>query len=340
MTGFIKFRDKIRQLVAGHEQLLARIWHFAIALVGLLIINQQFGYMRTLNQWWIAVVIAVICAFLPIKGLTTVVMMYGLIHLASLSTDVAVTTLVLALIMLAVCGYFRAKDTYNLLTVPICYQIHLPFAISLGAGFLRSFNEIATVICGGVLSYYLKVLGDNAALFLDSSVEMTALDLIQNYVLTDQMFYFYMAAMIVMFLVVYFLRNRDMNYAWLIATASGILAEFIIMMTGYLFTGNEEEITMLVIGNVVLVGVGLVFTFFILDLDYSRVERVQFEDDEYYYYVTAVPKIKVAQEDKEVKKITEETHNRSNIRHSFARRGRAEETERTSPEHKDDETMS
>ena len=42
----------------------------------------------------------------------------------------------------------------------------------------------------------------------------------------------------------------------------------------------------------------------IRSLDYSRVERVQFEDDEYYYYVKAVPKASVTQEDKKVKQIT------------------------------------
>ena len=35
----------------------------------------------------------------------------------------------------------------------------------------------------------------------------------------------------------------------------------------------------------------LVLQFFIFNVDYSRAEYVQFEDDEYYYYVKAVPKI-------------------------------------------------
>ena len=32
--------------------------------------------------------------------------------------------------------------------------------------------------------------------------------------------------------------------------------------------------------------------FIFMNLDYARTENVQFEDDEYYYYVTAVPKRK------------------------------------------------
>ena len=40
-------------------------------------------------------------------------------------------------------------------------------------------------------------------------------------------------------------------------------------------------------------------------MDYSRTENVQFEDDEYYYYVKAVPKIGVAVPEKQVMHITE-----------------------------------
>ena len=38
-------------------------------------------------------------------------------------------------------------------------------------------------------------------------------------------------------------------------------------------------------------GVSLILEFFFYNLDFSRVERVQFEDDEYYYFVKAVPKM-------------------------------------------------
>ena len=46
--------------------------------------------------------------------------------------------------------------------------------------------------------------------------------------------------------------------------------------------------------------VGLILQFFFFNLDYTRTERVQFEDDEYYYYVKAIPKIYVANTEKKV----------------------------------------
>ena len=42
-----------------------------------------------------------------------------------------------------------------------------------------------------------------------------------------------------------------------------------------------------------------------MSLDYTGVRKLQFEDDEYFYYVKAVPKLKVAVVDKTVTRIEE-----------------------------------
>ena len=50
---------------------------------------------------------------------------------------------------------------------------------------------------------------------------------------------------------------------------------------------------------------GLILEIFFFSVDYSRSENLQFEDDEYYYYVKAVPKLSVARPEKTVKRINE-----------------------------------
>ena len=47
--------------------------------------------------------------------------------------------------------------------------------------------------------------------------------------------------------------------------------------------------------------VGEILEFFLFHVDYKRTERLQFEDDEYYYYVKAVPKITGAKKSREYK---------------------------------------
>ena len=54
----------------------------------------------------------------------------------------------------------------------------------------------------------------------------------------------------------------------------------------------------------------LAVEFFAFNLDYSRTEKVQFEDDEYYYYVKAVPKVTLSAPERRVKKINKANHRR------------------------------
>ena len=63
--------------------------------------------------------------------------------------------------------------------------------------------------------------------------------------------------------------------------------------------------TVLIVSAALGLVLGFVLEFLFLSVDYSRTENMQFEDDEYYYYVKAVPKIGVPVPEKTVKHITE-----------------------------------
>ena len=94
-----------------------------------------------------------------------------------------------------------------------------------------------------------------------------------------------------------------MDYAWQIAIAAGAIADVIIMLIGDYVLGVSVSLVTLVIGVVVSALIAFLVQFFVFSLDYTRTERVQFEDDEYYYYVKAVPKKTIAVKDKSVKRI-------------------------------------
>ena len=51
--------------------------------------------------------------------------------------------------------------------------------------------------------------------------------------------------------------------------------------------------------------VSMIVKLFVFSVVYTRTEYLQFEDDEYYYYVKAVPKVSVAIPEKTVKRINE-----------------------------------
>ncbi len=310
MNSFIIFRDNIRKAVLAKESLFIKIWTGIIALVGLLCISANFGYQKTLSQTWVSLALALVCAFLPVRGMAAVLTIVLLVDLSSLSLQVAMVALGLVVAGYLACAYFRSKNTYNMTTVPVLYCFHAPYAMALGTGLMCSLSEITSLICGTVTAYFLHVIKLNATAILDESSKVNIFTLLREQLLMSRMFYFFLVAMVAMFLVVYFLRLSAIKMSWLVATVAGVGVEFIIMLTGFLLNNAKSEIPGLIIGNVICFAVGFILNYFILDLDYSRIEKVQFEDDDYYYYVTAVPKIRLVSEEKEVKTIN---HKRGNV---------------------------
>ena len=119
-------------------------------------------------------------------------------------------------------------------------------------------------------------------------------------------------------IMVYLIRKLSVDYAWTIAIVSGALLDIVILMVGDLIYDANFSIGGVILGSIAAMAAAFVVQFFRFNLDYSRTEKVQFEDDEYYYYVKAVPKMTVATPEKKVKKITTQRNSR-NARHTHSR---------------------
>jgi hypothetical protein len=115
--------------------------------------------------------------------------------------------------------------------------------------------------------------------------------------------YLCVLAMILTVLVVYFIRRLAVDYAWEIAIGVGIATNIVVHLIGALLPGVTVKIVALLLGSVVSGVLAFIVKFFVFSVDYTRTERVQFEDDEYYYYVKAVPKNVIAEPKKTVKRI-------------------------------------
>ena len=102
---------------------------------------------------------------------------------------------------------------------------------------------------------------------------------------------------------VYIIKRLSVDHSWTIASIAGTIADVMILLLGDLMYDTNVSVIGILLGSVVSLGIALIIQFFVLGVDYSRTEKVQFEDDEYYYYVKAVPKMTVAAPEKTVKKI-------------------------------------
>ena len=78
------------------------------------------------------------------------------------------------------------------------------------------------------------------------------------------------------------------------------------MAAGGLFLDVLNPIVPLFVGTMGSVIIAEMLHFFLFNVDYSRTEMLQFEDDEYVYFVKAVPKVSIAEKDVTVKIFEEE----------------------------------
>lgn len=318
MNSGVQFRENLRRFLSQNDRVLERILKGLMAFASFLIINSNFGYSTVLNSVWLPVMVAVLCAFIPGSALTLVVIVYLLIHMASLQADIALVAALLFGVAYVFTNIYEGRIYYNVIGIPLTYQLRVPYVFPVLSALLGKSSEVITVICGSVIAYYLKSVKEHAAQIIDNQSNISVSDILMDGMLSNTMFYVFMTAMVAAFLVTYVLRCSTIHNAWVLGSIVGVSVEFVILLAGYLILNRESQIPYLIIGNLITLLVALATSYLFFDLDYNRTEKVQFEDDDYYYYVTAVPKVKMEKEIKEVKKITEGNPSARNAKMNFS----------------------
>ena len=303
MNKTIKIRDAVRNFVIPNSEWLTKIGKGLLAFVSFMIINHYFGYITFLDNPVIALVLAIGCAIIPMRAGGLLVMIYVFFQLTGLSGQVAALALLLMLASYGLSIFYGSKHMFNIDYIPVALQIQMPYPIVALSALFGRMADVTSVICGGILSFYLKIVRENASLFIEDS-GVSIIDVISKRMITNPMFYIYIVSIVALFVIIVVVKNSKLKHAWLIAISVGIFTEMVLMMLGYIMTGNISRVSMLIVSNVVAFIMGVAMNFLFRDLDYDRVENVQFEDDDYIYYVTAVPKIELAREEKRITRIT------------------------------------
>ena len=191
------------------------------------------------------------------------------------------------------------------LLTPMSFILGIPYVMPLAMGLLGSPASAVSVGCGVIVTFFIRNIADGSSTF--SAMEAEDMASRFRYIIDGFISNKGMILTIVAFtatiIIVYLIRRLSVDYAWTIAIIAGALADVMILLVGDLIFDTNVSILGLIIGTVVSGLLAKVIEFFAFHVDYSRTEKVQFEDDEYYYYVKAVPKITVSAPSRTVKKI-------------------------------------
>lgn len=305
MATLLEVRQLIKQFYAKYDVYVNPVLKFALAFGSFLIMNMKIGFMQQLKSPLVALGMALVCAILPVNAMVVLGGILIIAHAYALSLEVcAVIAGVLAVMYLL---YFRvsSKQGVLLMLTPICFMIGIPYVIPMLGGLLFGPAAAIPAGCGVVMYYLLNYMSQNSTSLGTGEIENGATkvaSLIDSLVANKEMFVCVLAIMLTV-LLVYFIRRMSVDHSWELAIGIGSVVNIVIHLLGALLPGVSVKVVPLLIGSVVSVLVTFCVKFFVFSVDYTRTERVQFEDDEYYYYVKAVPKNVIAAPKKTVKKI-------------------------------------
>ncbi|MBQ1172347.1 MAG: hypothetical protein IIX48_07100 [Lachnospiraceae bacterium] len=306
MSALLEMREKLRDIYSKGEVYLTPLFKFLLALVVLLSINANIGYMdRIAGNIIIPLIAALMCSFLPMNFIVLFGSLFICLNSYAVSMECGIVALAVFLLMFILYFRFSSKDTIVVALLPLMFMLKIPYIIPIAVGLLCTPLSVVSVACGTITYYLILFIKENAQTISDLETEeaIGKFRFVIDGLLGNQEIIIVLIAFSVIVITVYVIRMLSIDHSWTIGICVGGVLGATILLIGDLSFDTHISLLSLILGMIVslLLAVGL--QFFVFNVDYSRTEYVQFEDDEYYYYVKAVPKNSVPQTKVKVKKI-------------------------------------
>ena len=321
MATLLELKQIIKSYYVKFEFYITLVWKFILTLITLSVINSKIGCQEALTSPLIVLMCSLLCAILPQAFIVILSGLFIMAHLWALSMETAVIALAVFLIMYLLYYRFSPNDSTVLILTALCFYLRIPYVMPLAVGLLGSAHSVVSVAFGVVVYYYLNYIADNTSIFISSSAEgdtsaavISRVQSIVDGVFASKVMISVIAVFAITTIIVYIIRRLSIKHSWDVAIVAGTITLMIGILVANVVSSAGFSVIGVIFGSVLAGLLMKVLEFFAFNLDYKRIENVQFEDDDYYYYVKAIPKVSVATPDRKVKQINRATAPRTEER--------------------------
>ena len=306
MAWLLNIRERIFRFTRRFELYVMAAIRFVIAFAAFTLINTTVGFQPAASAGYVAVVLAAICAFLPSSVSVFFSAALILIHFYALSLELTGLTLCLFLVMFFLYYRFAPRKGMYIMLTPMMAYFRIPFVMPVATGLIEEPVHVISSICGLMVYFLLKNVRAHALLFETAAADSqtSVITLAANQIFGDREMYLYMTAFVAAVLVVYLIRRTGRGHCRETAVAAGALVQLVIISCGTLLMGGSFKAVPVILGCAASGVIGWLISVGTMSLDYKRTEHLVYEDDEYSYYVKAVPKTSVTVYEKQVTTIT------------------------------------
>jgi hypothetical protein len=307
MTKILIFKEALRKFYSRYSMYILPVIRFICALVSILIINHYVGYDGMINNPAIAIIISAVCSMLSFNVIVVLLSFLVIANIYNIAPEMALVAILMYIIMYIFYFRFSSKYGYLLILMPIFFFIKIPYIMPLIVGLALTPSAIVAMALGIVVFFMMKYAGLETASSVNIAKE-SGIDKASSFIkgiVSDKEMLVMILAFVIVALLVYFIKRMSIDYSSAISIIVGGIVELIIIVCAVFLLDIEGFAPIWLVCACVVISVGIMYIlqFFIVAVDYSRTEYTQFEDDDYYYYVKAVPKINLTASDVRVKHI-------------------------------------
>ena len=308
ITKLLEFRGMARRFFQKYQLFIEPVFRFIISYLPFHTTNTALAYNTRFANPVIELGLAAVGAFLPPVVLILLCAMLAILQVYSASPILAALVVVIFAVLYCFIARFSGKYGYAVVAVPILFVFKMPYLVPLLLGMIATPMAIFPTVSGVIVYFVFRVIQEAATRQDISSLDATLalyIDVVNSLFKHKEMFLtaaIFAAVIFIMWLV----RRLRFEFVFEITIVLGA----IINILGFLLANLQLDINVgtgdMILGTVVSMLLVFVAQFFRVVLDYTSVEHVQFEDDDYYYYVKAVPKIDVSMLQKNVTTFSDE----------------------------------
>jgi len=306
MSTLIQLKEIVKRIYSKYDAYINPVLKFFLALVVFSVINGKLGYMERLDRTAIVLIVSLATCILPMVFMALLAILFILLHLYALTLECAIVAAVVLFLMFILFIRFAPGESVVVLLTPVLFMLKIPYVIPIAVGLFGGPFSIFSVACGVVIAYMVEYMSTNASTIvtLDDGNMVSRIRFLIDGLLGNKGMIMMCVAFAIVIIVVYIIRRRSIEYSWSIAIAAGAIVNMVVLFVGDLKYDLNFSIGGILFGSILAALICIVLQFFSFHLDYKSIENLQFEDDDYYYYVKAVPKITVSASNKRVKKIS------------------------------------
>ncbi len=257
-----------------------------------------------INSLPIQIVLAVLSTILPNRCGVFLAILLGLANIWKVTMLGTAVSAILFLLVYITTSRLFPDHVYMLILVPLALHYKLYLMLPVVAGMYIGVIAIIPMILGVVFSILLGLLPEFMKLQMPEKVDAipqmlaNVFKYVFNQVLHNDTLIFLMILFTVVVVLIYLLRKIDVNYGNYIALLAGIVVGVVCISMGRM-TFDITESSQAVIKNAVGTFLILAFCEFMRTaLNYEAIQRLAFEDDEYEYHVTVIPKVGIPDDKK------------------------------------------